>query len=971
MTRTQHAPASADALLASLPAMLRGGVANHWQRFLAAADAQGVQAPKNPAFLEILFRVWSLSDFVAQSCVREPALLADLLESGDLLTDYRPREHLANVRRVLREKANETEPGRTLRRFRRREMVRIAWRDLAGWADLEETLGDLSSLAEASLQEGLRILHAGACAQWGEPHGGSGAPQQLVVLAMGKLGARELNFSSDIDLIFAFPESGSTVRATARLDNEAFFTRLGRRLIDVIGAATDEGFVFRVDLRLRPFGTSGPLVMSFDAMEAYYQSQAREWERYAMVKARPVAGDLQAGERLLAMLRPFVYRRYLDYGAFESLREMKALINAELTRKGMGDNIKLGPGGIREIEFIGQAFQLIRGGREPELQERSILWILECLAKRGYLPAHAALELREAYRFLRSTENRLQAYADRQTHLLPEDEVGRLRLARAMRFPDWAAFLRQLDDHRDRVHGHFQQTFATPQGEPDQEAQVLSGAWQEMASRDEALAILTEAGYEAPAETLAGLARLRNAHACRALSRQGRARLDRLVPLLLAAAAGCASPSETLQRLLALLSAILRRTSYLALLADHPLALSQGVRLAAASPWIVRLLSRYPLLLDELLDPRRLYAPLDRAGLEQELELLLDRVDADDLEQQMERLRQFASSNALRVAAAEVTGVLPLMKVSDHLTAIAEVVLGRVLRLAWQQLEQRYGPPRCRDERGEREPGFAVVAYGKLGGIELGYGSDLDLVFLHDSAGEGQRTRGQRAIDNAVFFARLGQRMIHMLNTQTPAGLLYEVDMRLRPSGRSGLLVARVDAFGTYQRNEAWTWEHQALVRARVVAGDVAIARRFDKIRADVLGRPRNADTLCGEVVTMRERMRAELSSHEKGMFDLKQDLGGIADIEFMVQYGVLRWAWRYPELLRYTDNIRVLETLAKTGLMSHADSDLLSGAYRQYRAAVHRNTLQDKPARVPEAEFAKLREGVRRIWACWMDSAR
>jgi glutamate-ammonia-ligase adenylyltransferase len=849
-------------------------------------------------------------------------------------------------------------------------MVRIAWRDLAGWAGVEETIRELSWLASACVDGALSLLSRWQTQEFGTPLAhGSAEPQSLVVIGMGKLGAEELNFSSDIDLIFAYPEAGTSQGGAVALDNEEYFVRLGRRLIRVLQENTRDGFVFRVDMRLRPFGDSGPLVMSFNAMEEYYQSHGREWERYAWIKADVIAGDRAAGGELMRRLRPFVYRRYLDYGAFESLREMKQGIAQQVRRKGMQDNIKLGAGGIREVEFIGQAFQLVRGGREPGLQERGILHVLAHLVTVGILPEYAGRGLIEAYRFLRRVENRLQAWADQQTHSLPTEEADRLRLALSMGYTDWAVFEQALNRHRRLVQDQFEQVFSAPQAvHAESDTQYLARLWQGELDDEQAQLILTKTGYDDAAEVVRLLNGLRTAAAYRALTPQGRDRFDRLMPLVLGAAAETERPVVTLQRVLILIEHIARRVTYLVLLIETPLALSQLVKLCAASPWIARFLARHPLSIDELIDPRRLYMPLDRAALEQDMRSAMSAVPVDDLERQMDVLRHFKQGNVLRVAAADVAGVYPLMVVSDHLTEIAEVVLAKVLELAYAHLISRHGRPQCRVEGKIIEPGFAVVGYGKLGGIELGYGSDLDLVFLHDSAGEDQMTAGPAVIDNAVFFARLGQRIIHMLNTQTPAGVLYEVDMRLRPSGAAGLLVSNIEAFQDYQLNEAWTWEHQALVRARAVAGDKTVAGRFEDIRRAVLSRSRDPVGLCKEVREMRERMRAELGRHDPAVFDLKQDRGGIADIEFMVQYGVLRWAHDHPVLLRYTDNIRLLEGFAQAGLMAPGEVALLGDAYRAYRAEVHRCTLQEQNAVVPDERFKDMRAAVGKIWAALME---
>jgi glutamate-ammonia-ligase adenylyltransferase len=939
-----------------LPAGLEHQVALYWEQYAAAAQENGVPVPRHPETLGVLRRVWAYSGFVAHNSIEHPALLRGLLASGDLLLSYTPDRYGHQTARALSKVRNEGDLDRTLRHLRRREMTRIAWRDLAGWAGLEETLRELSWLAEALIDGALHHLYTRLTQTWGTPHGAkTGAPQTLVVLGMGKLGAYELNFSSDIDLIFAYPEEGNTRGRRTHADNEEFFTELGKKLIQCLSTPTEDGFVFRTDMRLRPFGNSGPLVMSFEQMEDYYQSQGREWERYAMIKARPVAGDRAQGQLLLKALRPFIYRRYLDFNVFESLREMKALINQEVAKRDLGDNIKLGPGGIREIEFIGQSFQLIRGGREPALQEQQILRILHRLASAGHLPEEAVAELDLAYRFLRRAENRLQMAADQQTHRLPADETGRLCLASSMGFPRWEDFSAELDRHRARVQRHFNQVFNVPAREAPaapQTRQALdyTALWSGALDDTQGAALLTRAGFRDGGEVRRRLGLLHDGHVYRALSERGRARMDRLIPLLLDAAAATPESDVTLIRLLDLIEQIARRTAYLALLGENPVVLAQLVRLCSASPWISDMLARQPILLDELIDPRTLYAPLDRGALERELWTALDAVEPDDVEQQMETLRHFKHSNVLRVAAADVMEAIPLMVVSDHLTEIAEVVLAAVLKLGAEHLMRRgSGGERPRDR------GFAIIAYGKLGGIELGYASDLDLVFLHAADQDPALAQG---------YARLAQRIIHLLNTHTPSGILYEVDLRLRPSGSSGLLVSSLAAFEDYQRETAWTWEHQALVRARAVAGDSVVAEEFGRIRAEALSRRRDAGQLGSEVRDMRERMRRELARGGTGRFDLKQDLGGIADIEFIVQYAVLRWASKHPDLLRWTDNIRLLETLARLGLLPAEDARLLTDAYRNYRAVVHRLALQETEGTVVDAtEFAAPRADVARIW--------
>ncbi len=907
--------------------------------------------------------LWAQSDFAAQICLREPALLAELYRDGLLDRAYAGGEMADSLAQRLAGSDDEDALATALRRFRRREMLRIVWRDLGGLAALEETLEDLSELADVCVRQALDRLYAWAVAKSGVPRDADGRRQRLIVLGMGKLGARELNLSSDIDLIFCFPSHGTT-DGRRGLENEQFFTRLGRQLIHVLSKPTVEGFVFRVDMRLRPFGDSGPLVVSIDAMEHYYHSQARDWERYAMVKARAITGDAEDIAALDAALRAFVYRRYIDFGVIESIREMKRLIEAELHRKGMDANIKLGQGGIREIEFIGQAFQLVRGGREPELRARGIQKVLSVLGQKDILPAYAVNELLDAYRFLRLSENRIQAWKDQQDHKLPDDAVGRARLAASMGFDDWDAFAQVLARHRRRVHEQFGHVFAAPQVEQVDAESGLAAVWHAPPDSADALAGMRDAGFVQAEQTLASLLAFRESAITRTLPTRGRAKLDQLMPSLIEAAAQAGEPDVTLERLLNLTAAIARRTAYLDLLVENPLALSQLVRLASESSWVVSQLTLRPLLLDELLDPRRLYSPLHSSELSAELGTLLATVEHGDTEQEMDRLRQFAHGNRLRVAAADIVGAIPLMVVSDYLTEIAEVVLQSVQASVWRDMTARHGRP---GDLGEMDTGFAVIGYGKLGGIELGYASDLDLVFIHGSGNLNAATDGQRSVANDVFYARMGQRVIHMLTTRMPSGLLYETDMRLRPNGDSGQLVPSLLAFERYQRNDAWTWEHQALVRARAVAGDPAVMARFSAIRHQVLCSPRDPEKLLREVVEMRQKMRHSLDRSNETDFHIKQGSGGLVDIEFMVQYAVLRWAHEYPDLTEWTDNARLLERLAEHGLLPGSAAEQLWNAYQVYRGVVHRRALQEGSSVVPIERFVEERAMVRDIWSAVM----
>lgn len=905
-----------------------------------------------------LSRVWACSEFVAHTCVRDPHLLLGLVVTGDL---FKPADDEYFALRLADIAGSDTEVMDALRRVRQREMVRIAWRDLAGWASLDETLAELSALADECIRSAYRIVHAALVTRYGEPRGESnGALQTLMVLGMGKLGGRELNYSSDIDLILLYPEQGMTDGARA-IDNTEFFMRAGQKMVQLLATQTACGFVYRVDLRLRPFGDSGRIALSFDAFENYLQQHGRDWERYAYVKARAITAQEHYPDLYENVLRPFVFRRYLDYGVFESLREMKSMIAREVERRELQDNIKLGPGGIREVEFIVQAFQLLRGGNDRRLQRPELLSVLPLLAGQRLLRRAAVAELEAAYRFLRRVENRLQEWNDEQTHSLPEDEVGRQRLAFAMDCASWDQLQQQLEAHRRAITRHFGQTVFGPAAEVDA-AHVgwtfdLDAAWED---REQALA---EIGLTQPG-VVAELEQLRASTYYRRLDETGLRRLRELLPRLLQVAALSAAPESVLHRVIKILEKISGRTVYLALLNESPAALQRLVDLCARSQYLADQIAAHPLLLDELIDERLVSEPPTRQQFASDLAARREAMRAEEPERQVEILRQFQRAALFRVAVADLTGRLPLMKVSDRLTDVAELIVREALDQAWAQIAARHGMPRYIDEHGiARTADMVVVAYGKLGGLELGYGSDLDLVFLHDSAGDSQRTDGAQPIDNIVFFQRLAQRLVHLLTVHTSAGRLYEVDTRLRPGGNRGLLVQTLAGFREYEFQEAWTWEHQSLLRARAVAGAETLCRQFEEARIEVLRKAVRRHGLRDEVRKMRARMRENLSKAKAGQFDLKQDAGGVADLEFLVQFWMLQWADRWPEIVMFSDNIRQLESLASGNLVPQTRVDFLVDTYRKYRARLHHLSLDSGGDVVDGSEFATERQGVIAIW--------
>jgi glutamate-ammonia-ligase adenylyltransferase len=919
------------------------------------------------------------SDFVAQLCARDEKLLPTLLSGDDLQRKLVPSDFRARAPSLSSDpRPSDADVLSALRRWRRYEMVRIAWRDLAGWAELPETLADLSAFADAAIEFAVEYARRGLVALYGEPRSAEGVIQPLVILGMGKLGGEELNFSSDVDLVFMFPEHGET-DGPRKIANEEFFTRLGQAVIRLLEAPTYEGSVLRVDMRLRPFGDSGPLVASFASFEDYLPRHGRDWERYAYVKARAVTAPDAYATLYAAAVRPFVYRRYLDFGVFESLREMKTLIEREVQRRELADHVKLGPGGIREIEFIVQAFQLIRGGQDRRLQTPSIQRALALLGTSKMLPPSVVVELWAAYFYLRRLENRLQMLNDAQTHRLPADALTRERVAVAMGAADWNSFLIELNKHRERVMRQFRLVVFGGAPQEDDVRIDLGRFWdtkEETAALAESLA---RAGFGASEEAARLMLELRASALVRKLDEPGRKRLQALLPPLLADIARTGTGETQLQvlrRVLRIIEAIGQRSTYFALLRENSVARARLVELCGHGDFLAQQIASSPMLLDELIDERLAELP-DRTALEAEMRSRLEHLSDEDPEHQVEALCRFQRAAIFRVAVADLTGRLPVMRVSDRLTEIAEVIVEQAVELGWRQITAQFGVPMCGEGAERRPVRIGVVGYGKLGGMELGYSSDLDLVFLHDSQGEQQETSGAKPTDNQVFFVRLAQRIMHLLTMHSAAGRLYEVDVRLRPSGKGGLLVTSISAFAEYQRREAWTWEHQALLHARSVAGARELRARFEEVRLEILANYVRRDTLREEVRSMRERMRKELSSgtlsepadgvlRDGGparLFHIKQDAGGIADIEFLAQFWALRWAKEYPPVVLFSDTIRELESVASADLVPQSTVDVLTGAYRAFRTRSHHLSLAGAEAVVPMTEFVAERAAVTRIW--------
>ena len=898
-----------------------------------AADAHAsrqlarLRAPQEPAWdaaqATKLHRLALASDFAIETLLRQPALFETLLDTDGAAAVPPPQLTLDN----------RSEWPALLRRHRAAGSTRLVWRDVGGLDDVDATLAGSTQLAETCLHLALEAVETEFAQRFGAVRASDGSAQRLVVFGLGKLGGGELNFSSDIDLVYAYPQDGESDGARA-LAAEDYFARLGQQLAKLLDEVTADGFSHRVDLRLRPFGNAGRVALPFAAMESYFQRDGRDWERYAWQKARPVAGDIAAGERFLETLRPFVYRRYLDYGALDGLREMKAAIAAEVARKELADDIKRGPGGIREIEFLVQALQLIRGGRESALRERRLLPALQVLVAGGHVAADTGDALATAYRFLRRLENRLQMLRDAQTHALPENDLDRARIARGLGHDDWDALRAALDAQRTRVAVEFEALLA-----PRRRARAtsdLAAYWRALPDAGD-VDVLNAAGFDDSDNLDGSLRDFARAPGVRDLSDAARARLDRVLPALLEAAAQSSQPDAALRRVLPLLHTLLRRASYLALLDEQPAALARLVDVVARSALLAERLAAHPLLLDELLD-LRIAGPLpDRAALATECAHALQESDAETALLVLNEKRQALS---FRIAMATLDARQPARDSAQQLAWLADAVTAVVLQLARRELEATHGIV-----AGAR---FAVLGYGSLGGEELGFGSDLDLVFLYDAPrtdqGVDAHSDGARPLDVQRWIARLAQKIVALLGTVTGAGRLYEVDVRLRPDGAKGLLVSTLASFADYQRERAWTWEHQALVRARGIAGDATLLTEFEDVRSETLGRQRDEVVLSTDIVAMRRKMRAELDRSDAARFDLKQGEGGLVDLEFLLQYLVLRSASIHPALLHPRDTPALLDAACESTLLDTASCAQLVAAHAALLDAGLRCTLDRRP---------------------------
>ncbi|WP_286133428.1 bifunctional [glutamate--ammonia ligase]-adenylyl-L-tyrosine phosphorylase/[glutamate--ammonia-ligase] adenylyltransferase [Colwellia sp. UCD-KL20] len=902
-----------------------------------------------------------LSDYILKSALQAPDIVIEVFVSNYVYQKDTPN-YQKLINDFISECITEEDLHKALRLFRLREMVAIATADLVLNIPLNESLKRLSILADVFVQGALDWLSQFCYEKWGEPKNSEGETIPLLVYAMGKLGGKELNFSSDIDLIFTYPESGETQGARRSIDNQQFFTRLGQKLITALNQQTADGFVYRVDMRLRPFGDSGPLVLTFNAMEDYYQEQGRDWERYAMLKARLI-GEGKYHDQLDKMLKPFVYRRYIDFSVIDSLRRMKMMIAQEVRRKQLINNIKLGAGGIREIEFIVQVFQLIRGGQVKSLQQRNLLTVLPLLVEEGEVPVKSMKILKNAYEFLRRVENIIQALGDKQTQTLPDSELDQMRILAALEQDElstWPLFLEHLQFHMYGVHKEFIALI----GEESSHHHIKDSHWVTLWDSDwdheESCTWISKVNQTWKVDSIwHQISDFREDLTKKGIGNRGRQTLDKLMPLLLFFLNENNVEDTTLERLLSIFKKIVTRTAYLELLNENEGALKHLIKLCRSSLWVTEHIAKFPILLDELIDPTLFSNPPLETSYGSELRETMLRIPEEDLEAQMNMLRQFKQVQHLRLAAADISGVLPITKISDHLTAIAECIITEVINLAWAHVTQRFGQPLS--TVGTDDKGLAVIGYGKMGGIELGYGSDLDLVFLHNSL-PSDMTNGEKEVPASQFYAKLAQRIMHIFNTNMASGILYELDMRLRPSGNSGLLAVHIDTFEEYQKQDAWTWEHQALVRTRCVYGTEFFVKRYEEIKRNIIASPRDHDVLKKDVVEMRQKMKSHLDKSTEDLVDIKQGEGGLVDIEFLAQYLVLSHGYKHPSLGKYSDNINIFNELCALSLISEEDKDALISSYCHLRDFGHKATLQGINSLIINSEFTEVAKNITSI---------
>ena len=968
--------------LPPVPEVLLADGQNFYERLKQRATPEQMEVfDKRPELMYVL----SMSEFIAKTLIQYPKECATLIAQGALDDPCFSLDPSDVVHEHIVPSLSDLDLKKRLRVLRRTRMIVIAWRDLTGMAEIEEVFVSLSNLAETIVDRTVYVVREGLKAVFGDAFDKEGVQMPLLILGMGKLGGGELNFSSDIDLMCCYPYDGQTQGGSRSISYQEYFTKVVQRLSNLLSEVTADSFCYRIDLRLRPFGDAGPLVSSFDALSSYYETQGRTWERYALVKAKLI-GDYHQwghyGDELIELLRPFVYRRYLDYGAIESLRKLKRMIESEVRRRNLGDNFKLGSGGIREIEFIAQVFELMRGGRIPEMVERSLRKTLRNISKLQLLPDDVCVRLDHCYIYLRRLENITQMLADKQTQTLPVNPKDQIRVALGMNKESFEVLTQELSEIRHMVHQEFNSIMRDSDDDKEAKSAENVELWEASLSAEELEPVLIplmaepsvpqdsssdgktnsrSSSKNTNAHALAqGIINLHHSLARLPVGPIGRDTLVRLMPQIIKGVAKYKNAPALFNKVALLIEKVALRTTYLQLLAENDGTREKLLNLLNGNNFAGALISAHPILLDELIAPRYFKEPPHTEEYLAWLNERLLRIDPEDLEEQMEELRLFKKTMVLRIAMSDQSQSLPLMKISDSLTWLAEAILREIAVLSWKQTVQKYGSPEGKDAT---DPGYALIAYGKLGGIELGYKSDLDMVFIRDINDE--MTTGDNPIPASMFYQRFVQRFMHLCTTRMSGGVLYDLDMRLRPDGDSGLLMTDLSAYQNYQQNRAWTWEHQALVRARPVAGSPNVIEAFNKIRDQVLRTERDEVKLSDDVYAMRMKMRNFLDRSSDKLFDLKQGRGGMVDIEFIAQYLLLREAPHHEDMVLWSDNVRIFDECARLNILSQDTTDKLKQAYLAIRECYHRVSLADLPRIVAIEDRPSQCEDVAKIFDC------
>ena len=909
-----------------------------------------------------ILKLWHASSFIKRVCMSQPAWLSAVFENNSLQLDYSAKQFEQILTPLFTQAKSVVDLQHLLRRARTAEYARIAWRELQSYASVKQTLYEVSIFAEICINKTIDW-----CFAWLRKQAQSTdllPENNLIIFALGKLGGQELNFSSDIDLIFAFADDDmQTHEETAEAIK--FYTKLAQLFIKVLAEQTEDGFVYRVDTRLRPFGESGTLIPSLSAIDLYFQTHGRDWERYAWIKARAIAGDRLSGSNFLQQAKPFIYRRYIDYGAMQCLRDMKVLIAKKAAQNAAKVDVKVGRGGIREIEFIAQVFQLVHGGRDKNLRMHSTLMALRYLGAKELLSHNETIQLIEAYLFLRHIENAIQIREDQQTHILPSVAEQQAHYAYMLAYTSWEDFNKEYIKHTTNVNNIFKSLFSIDEESNDEVVSVNDDfiqVWQRIDDKDYCHEVLSKHFATNVEDYYSHLAAFAQSSHVRNLIPVARQRLDEFMPILLSQISQSSKQESTLLRFINILNKIVQRSTYISLLIENQNKLSSLFKLLEESAWAAQYIATHPLLLDDILGMNQSYEPPSLQEMQKQLDLAIQ--SSSDLETYMQQLREFKHAQVLQIATADITEGFPIMRVSDHLSSLAEVCITSALGRAFSDLEQNYGQPVYIDSGKEFIPEILVIEYGKLGGLELGYGSDLDIIFLHNGKGESCGTNGAKKIDNDTFFARLVQRTIHLLTTYTAAGKVFEVDLRLRPHGESGPIISSLHAYEHYFKNDAWLWECQALVRARPISPDSKLAGEFISLRHNILSQSREITEVRDSIIEMREKIMATHASKDKDKFKIKKDKGGIVDIEFMAQFFVLAYAAQYPDLCTYTDNIRILDTCADVGVLQREIAEDIKEIYLKYRRRIHQLSLQLLPEVVDVSEFVEEREQIQKYWS-------